>query len=209
MPRGRCRARIPGPARRQQLIEVAATVFASTGLRGTTTAMLAGRAGISEPVLYDHFETKDGLFREAVGRNVEKRLRMLDGQLALVGSGSLIESVEALAETTIMVCLCDGAHALLTNWALLETPEYGSEIHRHELASVRLMWEQTLGQRYSESRSFAMLKVHVLPYATHACLAYGFCLAALRHSPVSAGPVAHEFAAGIAKAASTLVDLAR
>src|SRR5690349_17703697 len=197
LPAGRCRTRIPGPARRQQLIEVAAAVFASTGLRSTTTAMLADRAGVSEPVLYDHFETKDRLFREAVARNVDKRIRMLDRQLAAVPSGTLMKCVEAIAELTVMVCVCDGANALLTNWALLETPEYASELHRRELVCVRSMWDQALAARYSESPLFATLRLNLLPYATHACLGYGFWLAALRHSAATAGPVAHEFAVGI------------
>lgn len=169
--------------------------------------MLADRAGISEPVLYDHFETKDRLFRAAVERNVEKRLRLLDRQLALVSSDSLIKSVEAMAESTVVVCVRDGANALLTNWALLEAPEYASELHRRELESVRSMWERILADRYSESASLATLRVNLLPYATHACLGYGFWLAALRHNSVSASAVAHEFAAGIAMAASTLISL--
>lgn len=167
--------------------------------------MLAECAGISEPVLYNHFETKDRLFREAVERNVERRLRMLDRRLAHIPSGIIIESIERIAEATVSVCLYDGANAMLTNWALLETPEYASELHRRELASVRSMWERTLADRYRDSRSVAILKVHLLPYSAHACLAYGIWLAALRHSPLSAGPVAHEFAAGVAKAAATLL----
>lgn len=48
--------------RRRQLLEVAARLFAAGGYRGTTTAELAAEAGVTEPVLYRHFESKLDLF---------------------------------------------------------------------------------------------------------------------------------------------------
>lgn len=48
--------------RRRQLLEVAAELFASRGYRGTTTAELARAAGITEPILYRHFNNKLDLF---------------------------------------------------------------------------------------------------------------------------------------------------
>ena len=48
--------------RRRQLLEVAADLFAERGYAGTTTADLADAAGITEPVLYRHFESKRELF---------------------------------------------------------------------------------------------------------------------------------------------------
>jgi AcrR family transcriptional regulator len=54
--------RMKAPARRLQLLETAARCFAEHGYRGTTTAMLAKAAGISEPILYRHFANKQDLF---------------------------------------------------------------------------------------------------------------------------------------------------
>ncbi len=48
--------------RRRQLLDVAADLFAKRGYRGTTTAELAREAGITEPILYRHFENKLDLF---------------------------------------------------------------------------------------------------------------------------------------------------
>jgi len=56
-----------------QLLETAARCFAEHGYRGTTTAMLAREAGITEPILYRHFANKRDLFIalvESVGRRV-------------------------------------------------------------------------------------------------------------------------------------------
>jgi len=59
--------------RRRQLLEVAADMFARMGYRGTTTAQLAKAAGITEPILYRHFDNKLDLFVtlvDEVGRKV-------------------------------------------------------------------------------------------------------------------------------------------
>lgn len=201
----RRRKRMSGAKRRERLLEIAAAEFPSRGLQGTTTAALAERAGVSEPVLYTHFETKDRLFRATVERNIEKRLLTLGRQLALIPVESIVECVERMAEATVSACVSDGANALLTSWALLETPEYAADLHRREIGCVRLMWERLLAQRYPDSTARSLIEMHLLPYAIQACLAYGFWLAALRHNPASAAAVMREFAAGVAEAALTLI----
>lgn len=55
-------ARMKAEDRRQQLLESAAKCFAQHGYRGTTTAMIAAEAGISEPIIYRHFKNKQDLF---------------------------------------------------------------------------------------------------------------------------------------------------
>ncbi|MCP3903747.1 MAG: TetR/AcrR family transcriptional regulator [Planctomycetes bacterium] len=48
--------------RREQLLNVAAKLFAERGYRGATTADLAAAAGVTEPIIYRHFENKLDLF---------------------------------------------------------------------------------------------------------------------------------------------------
>ena len=55
-------SRMQAGARRQQLLDVAAELFAINGYRATTTAELARAAGVTEPILYRHFESKLDLF---------------------------------------------------------------------------------------------------------------------------------------------------
>lgn len=55
-------ARMRAEARRRQLLDVAADVFARSGYNGATTAELARAAGITEPILYRHFQSKQELF---------------------------------------------------------------------------------------------------------------------------------------------------
>jgi AcrR family transcriptional regulator len=55
-------ARMRAQDRKQQLLESAARCFARHGYRGTTTAMIAAEAGVSEPIIYRHFRNKHDLF---------------------------------------------------------------------------------------------------------------------------------------------------
>ncbi len=51
-----------GTERREQILEVALRLFASRGYHLTKTRDLAREAGVSEPVLYKHFEGKKDLY---------------------------------------------------------------------------------------------------------------------------------------------------
>ena len=48
--------------RRSSIIRSAIHLFAEKGFRGTTTRELAAAAGVTEPVLYQHFRTKRDLY---------------------------------------------------------------------------------------------------------------------------------------------------
>jgi len=54
--------RLPAHVRRQALVDTALVVFAEGSYRGTTTAEIARRAGVSEPILYRHFASKRDLY---------------------------------------------------------------------------------------------------------------------------------------------------
>jgi AcrR family transcriptional regulator len=56
------RARLPAAARREALVDVALGLFAAGSYRGVTTAEIARAAGVSEPILYRHFDSKRELF---------------------------------------------------------------------------------------------------------------------------------------------------
>ena len=63
--------RLKAPQRRQQLIEVATKLFAEYGYDATTTASIAEAAGVTEPILYRHFDSKQELF-VAIVRSVSE-----------------------------------------------------------------------------------------------------------------------------------------
>src|SRR5262249_46363450 len=66
--------RLPAAARREQLLGVALEVFARHGFHGTAMNDVAGAAGVTKPVLYQHFQSKRQLYL-ALLEEVGQRLR--------------------------------------------------------------------------------------------------------------------------------------
>ena len=56
-------ARLNAVARREQLLDVALEVFARAGYHGASMNDVAEAAGVTKPVLYQHFESKRELYR--------------------------------------------------------------------------------------------------------------------------------------------------
>lgn len=61
---GQIAARAPGTARRDQILAVAAQLFARHGYHGVSIADLGAAVGISGPALYRHFPGKEALLAE-------------------------------------------------------------------------------------------------------------------------------------------------
>src|ERR1700722_1503852 len=55
-------SRLKAPQRREQLVEVATKIFAKWGYNAATTAAIADAAGVTEPILYRHFSSKQEMF---------------------------------------------------------------------------------------------------------------------------------------------------
>ncbi len=56
------RTRLPASERRAAVLECACRVFSRASYHGATTAEIAREAGVTEPVLYRHFESKRDLY---------------------------------------------------------------------------------------------------------------------------------------------------
>jgi len=57
-------SRLPAAERREQLLEVALQVFAARGFHQTSMNDVAEAAGVTKPVLYQHFTSKRALYLE-------------------------------------------------------------------------------------------------------------------------------------------------
>ncbi len=66
--------RLPRAERRRRILDRAVALFAEKGPAAATTAALAARSGVAEPVLYRHFGSKQGML-EAVIAEVLARVR--------------------------------------------------------------------------------------------------------------------------------------
>jgi AcrR family transcriptional regulator len=191
---------------RRRVIQTAAVLFASAGLRGTTVSMIASAAGIPEGTLYAYFGTKERLFRETVKINIDTRLRLLEAQAVSVAYESGAAAVERIAEATVKVCTSRAGNSILTSWALLEDHDYAANLYRDEIGSVEFLWNRALAESFGDLPSLRTLSIHLVPYAVSASLAYGFWLAALRHDESSAAAIAQGFATGIGQTAAVLLS---
>ncbi|OGP92365.1 MAG: hypothetical protein A2156_14910 [Deltaproteobacteria bacterium RBG_16_48_10] len=99
--------RLSGNIVRQRLLEVATELFARKGYAGTATREIVAAAGVTKPVLYYYFQSKEGIYLELMQRgfkqfetvldtssmasgNTEQRLLHLCGQVF----GLIVEKIE-------------------------------------------------------------------------------------------------------------------
>ena len=101
-----------GAQRRLQLIEVARGLFAERGFEGTSIEEIAQRAGVSKPIVYEHFGGKEGLYAVVVDREMETLLEMVTSSLSKNRSLYRIQQV-ALALLTYMEERTDGFRILV------------------------------------------------------------------------------------------------
>src|SRR5918996_768945 len=100
-PSGRKRAAHLGPERRRPLVlDAAHDLFLSNGFDGTSMDAIAAAAGVSKPVVYDCFASKDELFTAMLDREEERVLAETEAALRTSGGatdpeGALIRGFEA------------------------------------------------------------------------------------------------------------------
>lgn len=76
-----------GEETRLRLLRVASVLYAERGVAGTTTELLAARAGVAEGTIYRHFPGKEGLYRAVV----EQADRWLLGVIRSADTGDGVE----------------------------------------------------------------------------------------------------------------------
>jgi AcrR family transcriptional regulator len=78
--------RLPAAERRQQLVDTALTLFAERGMHGTSMDDIAEAAGVTKPVLYQHFRSKRALFLELLDDVGKHLLRAITESTAVAES---------------------------------------------------------------------------------------------------------------------------
>ena len=90
-------------SRRQQILDIAAELFAARGFHGVSVAELGSACGISGPALYKHFESKDAMLAEMLVSISETLLA--EGRSRVAGADGPREALEALVEWHIEFAL--------------------------------------------------------------------------------------------------------
>jgi len=126
---GRKNERLSGEERRKQIINVALTLFAEKGFSGTRTREIAELAHVSETLIFQHFKTKEELYRAAltalfsqypVTPEVEEKMAEKDDAGVL----------RAFALHVIKHGLQDRRIVRLGIFSALEGPHFGQIFHR-------------------------------------------------------------------------------
>ena len=73
--------RLSAAERRTQLLDVARRVFADRGFASASVEEIAARAGVSKPVVYEHFGGKDGVYSVVVQREIRELVGRIEASL--------------------------------------------------------------------------------------------------------------------------------
>ena len=118
-----------GQQRRAQLLDVSRELFAERGFEATSIEEIANRAGVSKPIVYEHFGSKEGIYEVVKDREVQ----LLIGQIT-----------DSLVGDHPRVLLEQAAYALLT---YIETQTDGFRILVREspVASTTGLFASVIG----------------------------------------------------------------
>jgi AcrR family transcriptional regulator len=126
------RSRLSKQARREQLLDTAMAMVRSEGADALTLVTLAEAAGVSRPIVYDHFGTRPGLLL-ALYRRLDERHRAASAQ-ALQEAGPAVDEIARVMSSAYFACATDMPEFDAISAALKGNPEM-EEIQHEMLAS--------------------------------------------------------------------------
>lgn len=101
-----------GKERREQLVEVGRSLFAERGFDATSIEEIAARAGVSKPVVYEHFGGKEGLYAVVIDREMSALLSRITSTLTVGHPREMLEQA-AMALLTYIEEETDGFRILV------------------------------------------------------------------------------------------------
>jgi AcrR family transcriptional regulator len=107
------RARMTGKQRREQLLDVGRKLFAEKGFEGTSVEEIAATAGVSKPVVYEHFGGKEGLYAVVVDREIQSLLDSITASLSSAAHPRVMLEQAALALLEYIESSTDGFRILV------------------------------------------------------------------------------------------------
>jgi AcrR family transcriptional regulator len=143
-------ARQGPPARRQQILDVAAHMFVERGFRGTSIDDLGAAVGVTGPALYRHFPAKEALLAEILVRVSQD---LLKGARLRMGSPSTAAPLSSLVEFHVDFALDHPELITIQNRDLDCLSGFDQErVRQLQRAYVELWVEAVLGTKAGASR---------------------------------------------------------
>jgi AcrR family transcriptional regulator len=119
--------RLPADQRRRQLLDVARVAFARNGFHATSMDEVAVQAGVTKPVLYQHFPSKRALYVELLRDTGARLLGRLEETTARATTGrARVE--EGFAAYFRFVFADEAAFRLLFAAPVRSDPEFAREV---------------------------------------------------------------------------------
>jgi len=134
--------RLPKEARRQQLLATALLIIRDEGADRLTLGNLAIRAGVSKPVVYEHFGTRSGLLIELYRWIDTERVSAFQAAMAAETRGQ--EETIRLLATTYIHCATDITDDFHTVGAALAGSEEKAAVFQELLNNVIMMFVAVL-----------------------------------------------------------------
>lgn len=130
--------RLSAEARRAQLLNVARSVFAADGYHGAAMEQIASTAGVTKPVLYQHFESKKELYLALLEEDMARLLGQVEATIA--GADSNRERIRRATEAYFdFVEDNEGSFRLLFRETMGADPDFREVIDRfRDQVSVRV-----------------------------------------------------------------------
>jgi AcrR family transcriptional regulator len=128
------KARLSSQERKRLIVKAAIRLFSEHGFRGTTTRELAAAAGVTEPVLYQHFETKRDLYSALIESKSMEGQERVDAVLGphLTNTDDRVFFTR-LAELILECYTDDPAYIRLLLFSALERHELADLFYEREL----------------------------------------------------------------------------
>jgi AcrR family transcriptional regulator len=146
----RKRAAHLGPERRRpQVLDAGLALFLERGYEGTSMAAIADAAGVTKPVVYACFPSKDELFRALLRREEERILREIQSAFATAdlsdpeatlteGFTGFLRAVAASPEVYKLIFLGEGGG----NMAVARRIQRGREAQVETLTDLARRWQR-------------------------------------------------------------------
>lgn len=112
-------------ARRQQILDIAADLFAARGFHGVSVVDLGAACGITGPALYKHFSSKDAMLAEMLVSISETLLR--EGRARAARAETAREAVGALVDWHIEFALAHRSLIVVQDRDWSSLPEQARE----------------------------------------------------------------------------------
>ena len=150
------RSRMTGPQRRSQLVDVGRGLFAMRGLDGTTIEEIAAAAGVSKPVIYEHFGSKEGLYTQVVEFEFRILLAAITDALTEEAKPRVLVERAALALLTYIEDRTDGFRILLRDAPPSQPEGAFSTLLSHVTARVEHILSDEFSRRGFSGQDGAM-----------------------------------------------------